>query len=440
MIDEEERKSILQKRRYDRKNNCFNPGNLCSNFPGPDACNIYPEECNKQAARGSIKQKAAAVEYATASERAVIASRIQLASADSVADAAKKNEAEALQQKAIFENRSLVAERRIINAETAVKNAIDEKNLVAGKRMVSLGKSLALKSLLMTEQKDLQALLAYQGYLFNKRNGGNSNDADIYQGLYNITKTYGNQNYRNFSGHTDAITSIAFVPGQREFYTSGEDGKIIKWGLDNRNQSLQVIYSGSEIINVLAISSDQNWLASGSQNAGIKMIPLKGNGIGYELKGHTGPIKSLIFSYDGRYLYSASLDGRVLKWDLSVRTSTDISQGLGEITSIDLSSDNRYIAGINNEGKVIVWDPVKITDNFRIEAEGKRIKTVRFKPDDDILGIGYTDGFFELWDISSKAKLSGIKAHTDEVNDIRFNNKFSQIATASNDGLIKHWN
>ena len=116
-----------------------------------------------------------------------------MASADSVADAAKKNEAEALQQKAIFENRSLVAERRITNAETAIKNAIDEKNLIAGKRMVSLGKSLALKSLLMTEQKDLQTLLAYQGYLFNKRNGGNSNDADIYQGLYNITKTYGNR-------------------------------------------------------------------------------------------------------------------------------------------------------------------------------------------------------------------------------------------------------
>lgn len=259
LIDEEERKSILQKKK-------IRTGRIIASILGIFAVIFLglmlvtftqKNAINKQRAE-ALKQKAAAVEYATASERVAIASRIQLASADSVADAAKKNEAEALQQKAIFENRSLVAERRIINAETAVKNAIDEKNLVAGKRMVSLGKSLALKSLLMTEQKDLQALLAYQGYLFNKRNGGNSNDADIYQGLYNITKTYGNQNYRNFSGHTDAITSIAFVPGQREFYTSGEDGKIIKWGLDNRNQSLQVIYSGSEIINVLAISSDQN--------------------------------------------------------------------------------------------------------------------------------------------------------------------------------------
>jgi len=59
-------------------------------------------------------------------------------------------------------------------------------------------------------------------------------------------------------------------------------------------------------------------LPCGSSNSSIRMIPLKGNNIGYELTGHKGGIKSLIFSYDGKYLYSAALDrgGKLLNGTL----------------------------------------------------------------------------------------------------------------------------
>jgi len=53
-------------------------------------------------------------------------------------------------------------------------------------RMLSVGRSMSLKSLQFEEQKDLQTLLAYQAYLFNKNYGGAENDADIYAGLYNL--------------------------------------------------------------------------------------------------------------------------------------------------------------------------------------------------------------------------------------------------------------
>ncbi|MBN2861999.1 MAG: hypothetical protein JXN62_02480, partial [Bacteroidales bacterium] len=388
----------------------------------------------------ALKQKAAAVEYATSSERVAIASRLQLAIADSIAEAAKENEKGALYLRQISENRRSDAERAIIKAEMNAETAAAERELAMSKRMISVGKSMALKSLLLTGQEDLQTLLAYQGYVFNERNNGEENDADIYHGLYNLAKHYNSDNYKVFSGHVDEIKSIAFVPGGREFFTAGSDGKIMKWGLDNKKQSLQVIYSGSDIINVLAVSPDAGWLASGGQNSEIKMIPLQGTGIGYELKGHSGPVKSLIFSFDGKYLYSASSDGKVLKWDLSSKTSTNISINMEQITSIDLSPDNKYIAGINNEGKVVVWDPERSSDNFRIEAAGKVIRSVRFKPEDNILAIGYTDGYLEVWDISARKRISEVKAHKSEVNDIRFNSKLSQIATASNDGTLKLWN
>lgn len=365
---------------------------------------------------------------------------VQKNEADNQRQRAVQNAIEAQKQKNYALEQSDSAKRASIRASQQEKIATAQKIEALRLRMLSIGKSMSIKSMQVQGQKDLQTLLAYQAYLFNKKNGGFPNDADIYQGLYSVAKQYGNVNYKTFAGHNGEIKSIAFVPGKREFYTSGFDGKLIKWNLDSKDQNLQIIYSGTEIIEILAVSPDAGWLACGGRNSVIRMIPVKGgNNLQYELKGHTGKIKSLVFSYDGKYLYSASLDGKVLKWDLAAKTSVNINTAEMQINSIDISSNGSYIAGVSNDGRVIVWNPDKSSDNFRIEPPGKNIKTVRFKPDENTLAIGYTDGYVDLWDIAGKKKITEIKAHTAEVNDIRFNNKLSQMATASNDGTLKLW-
>jgi WD40 repeat protein len=359
---------------------------------------------------------------------------------DSTAAAALKNAEEAKEQKIVADVQKSFAEKR-------AKEAVSQKELAEGQRdgtqqlrMLSVGKTMSLKSLQMTGQKDLQTLLAYQAYLFNKKNNGPDNDADIYAGLYNVALQYGNLNYKSYRGHPGDIRSIAFVPGKNEFFTSGNDGKVLKWSLDKKDQTLQVVYSGNDIIEVLAVSPDASWLACGSSNSSIRMIPLKGNDIGYELSGHKGEIKSLIFSYDGKYLYSAALDGKVLKWDIAARTSLNVSTGSMEITSIDISSKGNYLAGISADGNVVVWNPGQNSDNFRIETAGKDIKVVKFDPANDLLAIGDADGNVELWDINIHKKLSEVKAHDGQVNDIKFNPALKQMATAGNDRKLKIFN
>jgi WD40 repeat protein len=333
------------------------------------------------------------------------------------------------------------ANKAKIRAEIERQRAEDERKRAQTLRMLAIGKQMSVKSLQLQGKQDLQTLLAYQAYLFNTRNEGKQNDADIYQGLYNVAKQYGNPNYKVFKGHASEIKSIAFVPGKREFYTSGSDKKVMKGSLDTREQNLQIVYTGNEIIEVLAVSPDTDWLACGGDNAVIKMIPIRsGNAIQYDLKGHTGKIKSLVFSYDGKYLYSASLDGRVLKWDLAARTSVTAGADGIKITSIDISSNGNYLAGVTPDGKAIIWNTAKSSDNFNLNiSPGKKVKTLRFKPGANTLAIGYTDGFVEMWDIESRTRISEIQAHSTEVNDIRFNNKLSQMATGSMDKSLKIW-
>ncbi len=359
---------------------------------------------------------------------------------DSIAKAAVNISREVESQKMLSDNQKELAEKSALQERYQKNVAIEKSKDSERLRMLSIAKLMSLKSLQLTGQKDLQALLASQAYLFNKRNTGIENDPDIYAGLYNADMVFGGINFKSFKGYNGQIKGIAFVPGKREFFTIGSEGKVLKWDLDKKDQTLQVVYSGPDIIEVLAVSPDESWLACGSSNASIRMIPLKGNAMGYEMTGHKGRIKSLIYSYDGKYLYSAALDGKVLKWDIAARTSVDVSTGLMEITSLDISSNGNYLAGLSNDGNVMVWNPEQSSGNFKIETTGKKIKVVRFNPANNLLALGDANGNVEIWDIKRHEKLSEIKAHDSQINDIRFNQQLNQMATAGNDKKIKLFN
>jgi WD40 repeat protein len=364
----------------------------------------------------------------------------QRIAAENSRQVAVKNEVIAREQTVIAVAQTDSATRAKELAVRREQEAVRASKEALRQRMLSIGKAMSIKSLQAQGKKDLQTLLAYQAYLFNKNNKGVENDADIYAGLYNVARQYGNKSYKSFTGHTGGIRSIAFVPGKSEFFTSSYDGKVLKWSLEGNEQTLQIIYSGTDIIEVLAVSPDASWLACGSGNSTIKMIPLKPDLAGYEMAGHKGKIKSLIFSYDGKYLYSASLDGKVLKWDIAARTSTNINNGTTQITSIDISSNGNYIAGISTEGNVIVWKPENNSDNYKVPTTLKNIKVIRFNPDNSMIAIGDVNGNVELWDVNTRQPISAVKAHDAQVNDIQFNTTLKQMATAGNDKSLKIYN
>jgi len=60
-----------------------------------------------------------------------------------------------------------------------------------------------------------------------------------------------------------------------------------------------------------------DYLASGRLDGAIAIFDLETNGIARKLKGHTSQVQSLSWSYDDRFLLSASQDWKAILWDLS---------------------------------------------------------------------------------------------------------------------------
>jgi WD40 repeat protein/energy-coupling factor transporter ATP-binding protein EcfA2 len=384
-------------------------------------------------------QKSLAEEYACAA-------LVQSLLSDSVAAAARMEQDTERMLRLKAENDIASGRRQIESiaregslARMMADSAFRLKDETQRLRMVSLAKSMSLRSLQLPAEDELQPLLAYQAYRFNNGNKGSRNDADIYAGLYNVAKNKGSTRIKNFTGMDSHVKSIAFIPGKNEFFSSDSGGNILRWDMASEDQSFRVVYSGDEVVDVMAVSPESEWLAFGAADNKIGVLPVEGNDKGFELNGHTGKIRSLVFSYDGNYLYSAALDGKVLKWDLTARTSTDIGTGAMQVTSIALSINNNYIAGISDQGLGLVWNPGQNGRNLIIGSDGRKIRNIRFKPDDDRIAVGYDDGTIELWDIAAGERITGFKAHQGGINDIRFNGNNSQMATAATDGTLKLW-
>jgi eukaryotic-like serine/threonine-protein kinase len=85
------------------------------------------------------------------------------------------------------------------------------------------------------------------------------------------------------------------------------------------------------------------------------------------LKGHTGGVKSVAFSADGKRIVSGSWDNTVKVWDADKGTATLTLKGPAIITSVAFSADGKRIVSASYDGTVKVWDADTGTETLTSE-------------------------------------------------------------------------
>ena len=185
----------------------------------------------------------------------------------------------------------------------------------------------------------------------------------------------------------------------------------------------------------------------------IKINPIKSTLLGV-LGSHSGSIAHLSFSVAEDALFSAGMDGKIIKWEIhdnffSLGTSVawnDKSRLLvigdlggriefytfsntesdlkiarstahdGDVVSaIAISPDSKLVATADLEGNISLWDGLRknlLAENKVSHSNG--IFTLAFSPDSTMLASGGEDMLIKLWHFDEKHRLESIgKAETD---------------------------
>jgi WD40 repeat protein len=144
--------------------------------------------------------------------------------------------------------------------------------------------------------------------------------------------------------------------------------RLISERNDGWQTGMSILYGHTSPVNSVAFSYDGLRIVSGSDDETVRIWDAVSGTIQHTLKGHTGWVSSVAFSFDGLRIVSGSHDDTVRIWDAVSGTIQYTMEGHTDyVTSVTFSSDGLRIVSGSHDHTVRIWDAVSGTIQHTLE-------------------------------------------------------------------------
>ncbi|QRW00934.1 hypothetical protein RhiJN_28952 [Ceratobasidium sp. AG-Ba] len=251
------------------------------------------------------------------------------------------------------------------------------------------------------------------------------------------------------SPHEGYVTSVSYSSCGRRIVSGTDEHQLRMWSSETGEEiksmmaseapeSIAFVPSGE----FLCLSSRENSIFARTVDTGAMVLG--------PLAGHTGKIRSMVFSPNGDYIVSGSNDKTVRIW--STISSTEIkvvypTNGdpygrLNEVKCIAISSDGSIVISGHKDRTVRIWD----TETGRamlapLDGVSHGIRLVAFSPDDTAIFCVSEGGTIHKWDAKSGERLlEPLQTNFTTIFDIVVSSNGHAIAVGRRESGICAWN
>ncbi|MBD1931897.1 MULTISPECIES: WD40 repeat domain-containing protein [Cyanophyceae] len=240
---------------------------------------------------------------------------------------------------------------------------------------------------------------------------------------------------------TVTIEDLLHGSGLKNYLKNLEFMQNLQW------RECEIKTKGGDICSLI-ISRTNKTVVTGDSCHCIKFWDLEHQTLQHSIKstrteagdGHSGDVTALALSPDNQFFASASDDETIRVWASKTKKLLKILTGhSSSIYSLAYTPQGEKLVSGSADETIKVWNLTKHELEFTLDAENC-VNSVSVHPKGNILGAAGKDRNIRFWKIEEQQMVGKFLAHNEEISNICFSNNSLLLASCSYDKTIRMWN
>uniref|UniRef100_A0A8C2KWP3 U3 small nucleolar RNA-interacting protein 2 n=1 Tax=Cyprinus carpio TaxID=7962 RepID=A0A8C2KWP3_CYPCA len=169
------------------------------------------------------------------------------------------------------------------------------------------------------------------------------------------------------------------------------------------------------------------------------------------LRGHKLSVTCLVITPDEKYIFSASKDCSIIKWEVEGGKKVHKIAGgrkgtearhvghTAHILCMAISSDGKYLASGDMNKLILIWDPVTCKHLYKLKGHRDAVSGLAFRRGTHTLYSASHDRSIKVWSVDENAYVETLFGHQDMITGLDCLSRERCVTAGGRDRTVRVW-